>query len=160
MHEAIHVVQNGLPGGVPRWGTPRYWIVEALAEYDAYRYSTAWNRETGLSLVVKRVYEDYPTEIFYAMAMRLPGHVSRGVRYRRKAMIRAADVYMGGTLIAAFFADEFGEDIHLELWQHDMEDVVTARGTGVWPTFQKFNTWFFERAQRVSSVPRLTIMRR
>ena len=52
---------------------------------------------------------------------------------------------MGGTLIAAFFADEFGEDIHLERGSTKWKTVM-ARGTGVWPTFQRFNAWFFERA--------------
>ena len=53
MHEMMHVVQYGFP----QYTRPPSWIIEGLAEYDGFFYSTAYNRTTAIDSLIRYVHQ-------------------------------------------------------------------------------------------------------
>ncbi len=93
---------------------------EGLAEYDAYYYTTQWNRTVAVD--------------------RLLGYVDRYDRNKiyccRTLATRTISTPPGGVLDAGavlmmFLAEHFGENIHIQLLRSPLDDVLARRATTV-----------------------------
>jgi hypothetical protein len=128
MHEMSHVVQFGLESG----SGPPTWIVEGLAEYDGFFYTTAYNRTTAIDSLIRHVY--YEREQIFCCS----------------SGISTSSVYYGGAAIMLFLAERFGEEIHVELLTTPLEDVLEQRGTTVEETYGELQAWFEQQVQALN----------
>ena len=139
VHETMHVVQFGLED-TSGYDAQR-WIWEALAEYDGYFHTTEWNRTEAIYRLFDRSEEkNLPATIYCC----------RTLRGESPAMV-TTDVYYGGAIVMMFLAEHFGEKIHAGLFASPMADLMMAGGTTVDETFTRFQTWYMEKLDEVST---------
>ena len=137
VHETMHVVQFGLED-INEYDAPK-WIWEALAEYDGYFHTTEWNRTEAIYRLFDRSEEkNLPAAIYCC----------RTLRGERPAMV-TTDVYYGGALVMTFLAEEFGEELHAELFAGHMADLMPARGATVDEAFTRFQSWYTEKLDEI-----------
>ena len=133
MHEMSHVVQFGFPED----SRPPTWIIEGLAEYDAFFYSTEYNRTLAIDSLIRHVHRYEQKQIFCCHTL-------------GRSVITTTSVYAGGALIMLFLAERFGEGIHVELLTTPLEDLLEQRGTTVEETFDELQAWFDQRARALN----------
>ena len=135
MHEMSHVVQLSFES--ESRSEPPTWIIEGLAEYDAFFYSTAYNRTTAIDSLIRRVYQSEREQLFCC---------SSG--------ISTSSVYYGGATIMIFLAERFGEEIHVELLTTPLEVLLVRRGTTAEETYRELQVWLEQRARALGETPR------
>ena len=137
MHEMSHVVQLGFPQDT----RPPYWIIEGLAEYDAFFYTTEYNRTTAIDSLIWYVHQLDREKILCCRTLGRSG-------------ITTTSVYYGGATIMLFLAERFGEGIHVELLTTPLGDLLERRGTTVEETFAELQVWLEQRARALTPRPR------
>ena len=131
MHEMSHVVQYGFPQD----SRPPAWIIEGLAEYDAFFYSTEYNRTLAIDSLIRRV------------------HSEREQLTCCSSGISTSSLYYGGAVIMIFLAERFGEEIHVELLTTPLEDLLVRRGTTAEETYDELLAWLEQRVQALGETP-------
>ena len=131
MHEMSHVVQFGFPEN----SRPPSWIIEGLAEYDGFFYTTEYNRTTAIDSLIRYVHQ-YDREKMICCRT-LDG----------QSEITTSSVYAGGAAIMLFLAERFGEGIHVELLTTPLGDLLEQRGMTLEETFAELQAWFEQQVQ-------------
>ncbi len=137
MHEMLHVVQYSFPQG----SRSPSWIIEGLAEYDSFFYTTRYNRTTAIDLLIRHVHRYDREKIFCCRTLGSSG-------------IATTSVYYGAAVIMMFLAERFGEGIHVDLLTTPLEEVLKRRGTTVTKTFDELRAWFEQRVQALGETSR------
>ena len=112
---------------------PPFWIIEGLAEYDGYFYTTAYNRTTAIDSLIRHVYSE------------------RGQITCCNSRVVATSPYHSWPAIMMFLAERFGEGIHVELLTTPLEEVLKQRGATVEETFDELQVWLEQRARTLNS---------
>ena len=141
VHETMHVVQFGLED-TKEYEAPK-WIWEALAEYDGYLHTTEWNRTEAIYRLFDRSEEkDLPAKIYCCRTLR-----------GGNSAIVTTDVYYAGAIVMMFLAENFGAEIHRDLFDAPMAELIAGRGNTVDATFTQFQTWYPEKLDEIFDVP-------
>ena len=104
--------------------------MEALAEYDAYHYSSTWNRVVGIEYLLELADYSHRHRIYWTES--LTGEVK----------LWAESEYVGGAVIMMFLKDKYGEAIHNELLRKEYQDVFSGSRELDRQVFQEFKDWF------------------
>ena len=123
-HEMMHTIQASIEG--PRDS----WTWEALAEFDAYHYSSTWNRERGVEYLLELADYSHRHRIYFAQDL------DGGARFLSE------NEYVGGTVIMMFLRDKFGEGIHNEMLRKEPNEVFRGPQRIDQATLEEFRAWF------------------
>ena len=136
VHEVTHAGQHSIYGGRRPRQIPA-WVSEGLAEYEGMFNATEHNRTVGFATLVRYVRDTIPDRVFYGQTL-ASGDLT----------LSTSDVYFGGSLILKYFAEAFGEDLHVRLVRHAhptfieaLADEFAAARTTVPEVFQGLRTW-------------------
>ena len=130
IHEMMNVLFYDID---PRHFSMPSWIREGLSEYEAWM-TTPYNMglmtgDTRASLP-QRV--DRRDIAFGWLATSLSGKTTTFI---------VSEVYFAGAVVCIVLAEQFGEEIHRELFQQPLNDVLAARQARKWNVFREIVFW-------------------
>ena len=116
--------QYGRDQQIPRW------VLEGLAEYEGYFSTTASNRRWAEEVLITHGYERLRDEIHYGRTL-----LSRG------ATVVSTDRYAGSAIIMWNFAEQLGEESHLDLFRMSVRDVIYLHDSNPLLFFNQMRAW-------------------
>lgn len=122
--------------------SPPLWIREGLAEYEGYYNTTPGNR-AKVDWLIDYVYENKRDSILYGRTL-----------LDDVAQIMSTDRYYGSTVVLIFLADQFGEDLHAQLFEEPLSELLHERyGTTALQAFEDLRVWLYRKHQAIDDRP-------
>ena len=132
MHEMMNLLHYVLESGSRLVS----WMREGLAEYDGYFHTTEYNRTTAVDSLIQRVDQRERGEIYCCRT--LDDHDG----------ISTSSTYYGSAVIMLFLEEQFGEEIHTELFRTPLRELLERNGKTVEETFDDLEEWFNQQIER------------